>query len=258
VSHLQSFLRNPFGFVGRALYKLTLGRWKYASRNGYDAERFWGDRFRKYRLNLMGPGHDGYSREENERSYRNAAKVFTEVCRDEGIDLTRSAVLEIGCATGFYAELFRSAGVTKYHGVDITDVLFPDLRQRFPGFHFVKADIASGRVPIDGEFSLVTMIDVAQHIVTRERLHAALDAVDRHLAPQGRFIFTTELQRKLAVNAFYETQWVLDDFSERLVGWSFGPPRPFRDKYIVCATKKGDARDALKGRHSARTPKERE
>ncbi|GJQ19756.1 MAG: hypothetical protein HBSIN02_01110 [Bacteroidia bacterium] len=242
----------------RAIYKMTIGRWKYASRNGYDAERFWGDRFRKYGLNLVGPGHDGFSSEENERSYRDAAKVFMEVCRDEGIDLSKSTVLEIGCGTGFYAELFRSAGVTTYQGIDITDVLFSDLRQRFPGFRFLKADIGSGWVPIEGEFSLVTMIDVAQHIVSRERLDAALDAVDRFLTPQGRFIFTTELERTLAVNAFYETQWILNDFLERLRGWSFGPPRPFRDKYLVCATKKGDAHDALTMRLSAHTPKERE
>lgn len=239
MSHLQSFLRNPLGFVGRAVYKATIGRWKYASGAGYDAERFWGDRFRKHGLSLVGPGHDGYSPEENERSYREAAEVFIGVCREAGIDLAGSRVLEVGCGTGFYAGVFRSANVAEYHGVDITDVLFADLRQQFPGFHFHKVDIAGGSLPIDKTFTLITMIDVAQHIVSRERLHAALDAVDRHLAPGGRFIVTTEIERKPAFHAFYETQWVLEDLSERLAGWSFGRPRPFRDKHIVCATKKG-------------------
>jgi SAM-dependent methyltransferase len=236
--HLASFLRNPLGFVKRAVYKLTIGRLKYASRDDYNAELYWGDRFRKYGLSLMGPGHDGFSLKENEEAYREAAAIFVSLCNKENVDFRKSRVLEIGCGTGYYAELFKAQGVGDYLGVDVTDALFADLRKKFQDYQFAKIDVATQPLPCDQPFNLVTLIDVAQHIVNRSKLQFALENIDRSLASKGRFIFTAELESKSSIHAFYEMPWIMKDFVDCLPNHIFSEPGRFRDKYIISSTKK--------------------
>ncbi len=237
MAHLESFLRNPIAFAIRAVKKLTLERWKYATQEGYDAEQYWGDRFKKYGLNLRGPGHDGQSIQENELSYHDAERVFRGLCHDEGIDFKNARVMEIGCATGFYAGIFQSLGSGDYMGIDVTDVLFPELQKRFERFRFAKTDISLSALPREPKFNVATLIDVAQHIVTRPKFEFALGNIDQSLAPRGKFIFSADLEKSSTIHAFYETQWVVDDFRKCLPHHVFSPPRRFRDKYLVCSTK---------------------
>jgi 2-polyprenyl-3-methyl-5-hydroxy-6-metoxy-1,4-benzoquinol methylase len=217
---------------------MTVDRLKYASKDDYDSERYWGDRFRKHGLSLLGPGHDGFSLEENEAAYREAGVVFVNLCLHAGLDLEKSRVLEIGCGTGYYAEIFRSQGVADYLGVDVTDSLFGELHRRFRKYRFAKIDIAATLLPRSRQFNVITLIDVAQHIVNKSKFEFALDNIDKSLALKGSFIFTTDLEKKSSFQAFYEKQWILNDFVKCLSGYEFGVPQKFRDKFIVCSKKK--------------------
>lgn len=161
---------------------------KYGAGNDYDAAKYWHDRFSKYGLSLKGAGNEGISEEENEKIYAEAAKVFTDLCRKEDIDFHNVSVLEIGCGTGFYTQLLHDLGVKSYTGVDITDVLFPKLRKKFPRFKFIKKDVTSDK--LEGKYDLIIMIDVIEHIVKESKLSFAMENVKNCLSHNGVFIVT--------------------------------------------------------------------
>jgi len=202
---------------------------RYWGPQGYRAGRYWSDRLSRYGSDLRGVGNASLTSEENERLHREGAKIFLSLCREEGIEFSRTRLLDIGCGTGYYAELFREGGGTSYLGVDLSDVLFPDLRRRFPGFDFRRLDVSRKR--LEGTFDLVIMIDVTQHITSPGGFAFAMRNVRERIAPDGCLILTSWLDSK-ARKSFYETARGAEAYREAFPGWRMSPPRPFRDKKI--------------------------
>jgi len=226
--------RDPIGFLRRALYKILIAPLKYRRKGGYDAARYWRDRFSRHGTSLKGVGDEGLSEQENQEMYENAATAFLDLCRRENIDFATARVLEIGCGNGFYTQLLREQGVKRYLGVDITDVFFPDLAKRFPSFQFIRRDITAD--PIAGEFDLILMIDVIEHIVGEEKLDFAMTNVQRCLAGNGRFLVApVASQGKRSL--FYVRFWSAQDIRRRLPGCLFGEPIPFRYSHLLVASK---------------------
>lgn len=216
----SKFKKDPLGFIRRALYKTLIGPLKYGKKNNYDAARYWHDRFSRYGFSYKGAGDEGSSEEENRERYAKAAKVFTDLCQRECVDFqnANASVLEIGCGTGFYTQLFHNLGVNNYVGVDITDVLFPDLKKQFPQFRFIRKDITSDK--IDGKFDLIVMIDVIEHIVNEDKLSFAMENVKNCLSNNGIFIVAPlmEVSKK---HLFYFRSWSLEDIKQRFSGYIF-------------------------------------
>lgn len=220
----------PLGFIKRGLSKTIIGPIVYGRGNDYDASRYWRDRFLRYGESLKGVGNEGFSEKDNERDYAGAARVFLEVCEREKIDFTKARVLEVGCGNGFYTQLISDGGVSNYLGVDITDVLFPKLKEKFPQFTFTRKDITSDE--ISGNFDLILMIDVIEHIVTDEKLTAAMESIKKCLSPTGVFLIApVVLQRKKKL--FYVNFWSVDDIKSRFVDFVFGELVEFRNGYLL-------------------------
>lgn len=231
---LSKLTRDPVGAVSRGLYKIFVAPRRYGRRQGYDASRYWRDRFVRHEGALRGAGDEGLSEKENEAAYAEAARVFADLCRRESLELETARVLEIGPGTGYYTELLRQLGVRSYVGLDITDVLFPELRRRFPEYRFEQGDVTTD--PIEGEYDVIVMIDVIEHIVEESRLGAAVENVKAALADDGVFIvapLTARGKRKI----FYVRLWSLDDLRERFAGYRIGEPEPFRIGSIVAIRK---------------------
>lgn len=224
------FKKDPPGFIKRMLYKTTIGLIKYGRADGYDAVRYWQDRFSKYGHSIKGPGDEGLTEAENAEMYAKAAKVFLDLCKKESIDFSKSSVLEIGCGNGFYTQLLKDAGVKSYTGIDITDVLFPDFYRRFPSFNFIKKDIAADK--IDGTYGVIIMIDVIQHIVNDTKLTHAMENVKRCLGKNGVFILSS-ISKVNKVRLFYARSWALEDIQQRFLGYSLGELVPFRESAIM-------------------------
>ena len=223
------------GFLQRSIYKLFIGPLIYGRGKGYDAEKYWRDRFSRYRQAYRGAGHEGLSEEENEKMYKEAAEVFRDVCRKDGVDFENACVLEIGCGTGFYTRLLRDQGVRDYVGLDVTDVLFPKLQKEFPQYAFIKKDVSQEK--IDGTFDLVVMIDVAEHIVEESRLAFALESVGDCLVENGLFVAAMPLDDASRKRFFYLRFWSLDDIQGRFPGYTFGKIVPFRSGSIFTIRK---------------------
>jgi SAM-dependent methyltransferase len=175
---------------------------------------------------LRGPGYEGASDEENLKAYREAAERLFGVIRGLGLDLGRVRVLDIGCGNGFYAGLFKDAGVVDYTGVDVTDVLFPRLREAYPGYQFVQKDITSEGMGAE-RFDLVLMIDVIEHIVTSEKLNNAMENVKGCLKAGGVFMVSPVFKsdRRLLFNV---KEWMREDIVSRFEGYALDVVSGFR------------------------------
>lgn len=233
-SAIRKLRQDPIGFFRRAFYKTFVAPLKYRTKDGYDAARYWSDRFARYGSSLKGVGDEGLSEQTNRAMYEKASAAFRDLCRQEGIDIASARVLEIGCGNGFYTALLKEQGVSHYLGLDITDTLFPTLTARFPGFQFNRQDITTD--VLEGTFDLILMIDVIEHIVTEEKLDFAMSNVQRCLAGNGKFMVAPVVaQRRHSL--FYVRFWTVDDIKNRLSACLFGEPKPFRDDSLLIVTR---------------------
>ncbi|MQB01591.1 MAG: methyltransferase domain-containing protein [Actinobacteria bacterium] len=226
-----------FGLLKRAISKKLTGSIKYRSRAGYDAQRYWSERFNKYGSSLRGAGHEGLSEEANEKMYLEAAGVFQGVVGPILGHLTEPRVLEIGCGTGFYTSLFNQLGLDNYTGVDITNVLFDRHRRRFPRYRFLQADIT--KHPIDGSYDLAIMIDVIEHIVTRDALEAAFANLRAALAPGGYLIVGPQFDQSRR-HLFYVHFWSVEDVKTAYAEWDEVERKAFRNGILLVFQKPKD------------------
>lgn len=220
--------------LARILYKHTLGQLKYARGQSYDAEAYWGDRFRKFGPSLKGPGHEGLTEEDNRAMYAQASALFSDYCKSEGVSFAGKRVLEIGCGTGFYTDLIARLGPpARFTGLDITDANFEAIAARHPQAHLVKGNAAdAGALPMDAEFDVIVMIDVIHHVVTDSDFDAIMANVRRCLAPGGTFVITP-FAESASRPFFYVRWWTLAELSARFTGYRMGNPTPFRDNTMI-------------------------
>ena len=221
----------PFDFVRRAVLKGVVGPLKYRSRRGYDARRYWGDRFRRYGVSsIRGAGHEGLSEEENRQQYEEAGVVFTDLLRRELGNFDSARFLEIGSGQGFYTQIAADLGVKAYTGVDITDVLFAELSRRFPDYRFLRRDVTSD--PLEGEYDVVVMIDVSQHIVTEEQITGAMGNIGEVIAPGGLFLIGPLVEQG-GRHMFHVRWWSVDEIRQRFPGFDHSTI-PFRNGELLC------------------------
>ncbi|MCB9477402.1 MAG: methyltransferase domain-containing protein [Deltaproteobacteria bacterium] len=227
---------NPVGLAKNAVVKLVVNPIKYRKGEGYDAERYWRDRFERHGANLTGPGDEGLSEDDNRRMYEEAGQKLLAILADEGVDPAGARVLEIGCGNGFFTGLMHDAGVRDLTGVDITDVQFERFRARWPEFRFHKADIT--QVAPEGRYDLVLMIDVIQHIVTEDALADAFKHVKSVMAPGAAFVLypMTDRSRRHMLHVHW---WDTDDVRKHFDGHAVGDAIPFRYSNLVVIRKAG-------------------
>ncbi len=157
----------------------------------YRPEKYWKNRHKKYGFDIYGVGNLSLSKNGNEISYQQARDTFLELCRQLDVDFANIKILDVGCGSGFYANIVKTQGGKDYTGVDITDVLFDELGQRFPEFHFHKLDIT--KESVNGQFDLIIMIDVTQHIVENQSFSHAMQNIKSSLSKDGIIVVTSRL-----------------------------------------------------------------
>jgi len=203
----------------------------YAGKNGdYDAARYWSDRHRRYLHSFRGVGDLSRSEAQNVADYSGAAAVMADLLRSVSCDPRGKSMLDIGCGNGFWAGVFREWRISKYTGVDITDALFPLLRDRYPAFHFLLGDLLE--LPFDRQFDLITMIDVTQHIVDDARLQRMLIRIRSLMSKDGVFIVTFWDEHRPQEN-FYEKFRLFSFYTDTLRGLAHTGPIRFRDKHVA-------------------------
>ncbi|MDQ1508300.1 MAG: hypothetical protein QOG50_144 [Actinomycetota bacterium] len=232
VSKWAKLRQDPIGSGRRSWDKLIVGPWRYGRRGDYNASRYWSDRFARHGRSLRGVGDEGLPCEDNERDYARSAEIFRALTSDQGIDFHAGRTLEIGCGAGFYTRLITNLGADDLTAYDITDVLFPQLREEFPKVDFRQGDISTTQ--IDGTFDLGVMIDVLQHIVNPDRFRAALRNITDALAPDasfvvGPFVKDTPRHRHL----YYVRHRSTSELAEALPAWKIAAGVEFRNGRLL-------------------------
>ncbi|MBN1602594.1 MAG: class I SAM-dependent methyltransferase [Chitinispirillaceae bacterium] len=222
--------------IARAFRKLIIEPLKYGKRNDYDAKKYWHDRFNKYGDAIQGPGNEALTEEENWKMYEEAKEVFINLCRKEQINFETSSFCEIGLGNGFYTKILKDLGVTKYKGFDISDVLIPRMRERFPGYSFEENDIGSEE--LTGHYDVITLIDVIQHIVNEDKCNFALSNIARHLNVGGTF-FIGPLTETSKRPLFYLHGWTIEKIKTIFKDpyFSVSSPIEFRNGYLTTIKK---------------------
>ena len=87
-------------------------------------------------------------------------------------------VLDIGCASGYLAQILAQRGYS-VTGVDLPGTAHP------PGIHFAAADLDAGLPPLDGCFDYILCADVLEHLRDPGRL---LRECRERLAPGGALV----------------------------------------------------------------------
>jgi 2-polyprenyl-3-methyl-5-hydroxy-6-metoxy-1,4-benzoquinol methylase len=193
--------------IARAFRKLITEPLKYSKHNDYDAKKYWHDRFNKYGDSIQGPGNEALSEKENWKMYDEAKEVFLNICRKENINFETSSFCEIGLGNGFYTQILLDSGVKKYQGFDISDVLIPRMKERFPSFSFKENDIGSEE--LTGTYDVIMLIDVIQHIVNEDKCNFALSNIAQHLNVGGTF-FIGPLTKVSKKTLYYLHGWSIE------------------------------------------------
>ena len=220
---LLKLARNPFAVLGNRINSLV-NNIRYAAGTGYKAEKYWRDRHSKFQFDLRGVGDFTMTEEENLKILKEGGRLFLELYKQENIDLSTISMLDVGCGTGYYAEVFRNAGGVRYNGIDIVDTLFEGLRKKFPGFNFQQLDISMKQ--ISGSYDLIIMMDVAQHITDEEKFRFAMENIKNRLKRNGVMIISTNIGAYKR-NTFYYVTRPMKIFKEIFKGYRISEPLGF-------------------------------
>jgi len=126
----------------------------------YEPREFWEQRLRQ-QFDLRGTGETELSLAYNRACYALRREVLERALDRARIETRGAAVLDVGCGTGFFTQLYLDRGA-RVTGVDITSASVEQLSARFPQARFVQADVSIS-VP-DEPFDIVNVFDVLYHI----------------------------------------------------------------------------------------------
>ncbi|NLD95144.1 MAG: class I SAM-dependent methyltransferase [Fibrobacter sp.] len=94
---------------------------------------------------------------------RHTQRIVKNICST----LSFSSVLDVGCGPGVFLDILKKRFPhISVSGTDISSTAIELARQKFPDSSFFEIDIS--KETIKGEWDLVTMIDVAEHIENDE------------------------------------------------------------------------------------------
>ncbi len=157
--------------------------------DSYEPKSYWSRRL-EADFDLRGTGHAAYSARYNFWLYRQKAVVL----RKALVDVPRGGrALDVGSGVGWVVDQLMRRGL-EVEGSDITDVAVQRLTQRFPDVPFFVLAVGNGAIPRDDDvYDVVTMLDVAYHIVDDEIWLAGLRELRRVLKPGGKLIVTDRL-----------------------------------------------------------------
>jgi SAM-dependent methyltransferase len=212
--------------IRRTRYSITPGA------RSYDPNRYWADQLGRFGSDLRGPGKGGLSEQENAELYRHGEQALERLTKRLPINWS-GRFGEIGPGNGYWLDWLTKHGVADYTGFDITDVLFPLIRGKWPDARLIRHDVTMA--PLPNDFDVLLMIDVTQHILDERGFHRAMTHCRRAIKPGGHFIVTSWLQPYQQISEL-EIMRPLKYYTKHFKGWQLTGPIAFRDKSLLAFT----------------------
>jgi SAM-dependent methyltransferase len=151
----------------------------------YDPETYWEERYRCFRLSSS--GHRDLPEAYNYWLYERKKSRIRQSLRRARISVASSNILEIGCGTGVYVDMWKKLGAASVTGFDITSASVENLTSQYPGYCFYKEDITDPTLTDrhTGSFDVVTAFDVLYHVVDETKFSRAIANIGRLCRPGG-------------------------------------------------------------------------
>jgi len=167
---------------------------------------YWESRLEE-NFGLHGAGFIGLGREYNNLLYKVRRNVFIRKMKSIDIDFTSLDVLDIGCGTGFYVDLWNRIGARTVTGIDITNIAVRTLKTKYPDRDFYRVDI-SNQEDIEKlnakKYDVVSAFDILFHIVDDKNYDAAIKNIHSILKPNGIFVFSDNFIHGPAKRSTYQ------------------------------------------------------
>jgi len=166
--------------------------------SSYEPGDFW-ERLLSSREGLTGVGHGGYGPRYNRHLYRAKERAVRRALERNAIDLRGKRVLDVGCGVGYFTNVTRQLGRGTYTGFDITTTAGEHVRAIDPDASFETVDIASPLAPeiaALGRFDVVLLLDVAYHIVDRQKFAQAVANVWSFVEPGGHLLLVDTFSKR--------------------------------------------------------------
>lgn len=158
----------------------------------FDQAAYWRDRV-SGKMGLGAVGHRSLGTAYNRWIYQRRVDVLDNLSSNKIRVDNGTRVLDLACGSGFYESYWQSRGVTHLTGVDISAKNMTTLREMFPNYRFVEADLTENANLPDEPFDIVTLIDVLYHIVDDAAALRTLGFASAHLAKNGRLLIYDQL-----------------------------------------------------------------
>ena len=152
----------------------------------FNPKTYWSQRLADV-SGLRGVGHLEYDARYNRWLYRQKRRVLNEALRDVPAGTT---ALDIGSGIGWVVRYLQARGLG-VAGCDISEDAVAALSRAHPIGDFFSLAIGSEPIPRpDASYDVITMMDVAYHIVDDVRWRAGLAELGRVLRPGGQIVVT--------------------------------------------------------------------
>jgi SAM-dependent methyltransferase len=156
---------------------------------GYEPQAYWSDRLEQD-FNLKGVGHLEYNETYNRWLYAQKRAALDQALAGRPAG-TRA--LDVGSGVGWVVNYLLGRGF-RVTGCDITEVAVDRLAAEYAAGEFFRLNVGAEPIPRDdASFDVLTMIDVAYHIVDDELWQQALTEFARVLRPDGQIVVTDGL-----------------------------------------------------------------
>ena len=159
------------------------------TKSKYRPASYWSNRL-DGNFNLRGTGHLSYDEAYNAWLYRAKGRALKKAL---GRVSPGSRALDVGSGVGWVVRELLNRDL-EVEGADISPQVVARLREVFPGVPF--AELALGSQPIERPaetYDLVTMLDVAYHVVDNGIWRAGIAEIARVLKPGGRLVISDGL-----------------------------------------------------------------
>jgi len=108
----------------------------------YDAKEYWSKRL-DGNLSLSGVGFAHFGESYNEYMYKMKRIVLERTISKYKIEITSTRILDLGCGSGFYVDIWHNLGVSCLVRIDITNESVKHLSAKYTKYSFYEADITS-------------------------------------------------------------------------------------------------------------------
>jgi 2-polyprenyl-3-methyl-5-hydroxy-6-metoxy-1,4-benzoquinol methylase len=197
----------------------------FEKRAGADAKPlnlkdYWENRL-KDNFGLHGVGFIGLGKSYNKWMYRVRMKVFLSTVRSLHLDLTNREIMDIGCGTGFYIDLWKNKEKAGHlTGIDITNIAIQNLKAKFPDVRLYTADICNGTElqlkSNNNQFDIISAFDVLFHITDDSKFEQAIKNVHSMLKLNGYFIFSDNFIHGAEIRSTYQVSRSLSKIEKSL------------------------------------------